>query len=939
MTGAVARGAESLLDELPALPVVRIESVDFGKKELSKIEKALGLSAGRTVDLVRVDEGIRRLLADGGIQVLFLEAAREGAGLKIMVRGTKVRLLRNVRYEGIESEVLGELKRKQPLAEGEPADAAELTRFRDAIRSEYEARGYFAPEVKVTISEAEGESEEADVTFTVDAKGATRVGRVTITGGGSETEKARLRALIPLQTGDRYVRARAEEAVERINAYLRANQYPTSKVEGVNTQFSEDRLKVDLTFVVVLGPRQQFLFVGNTLFDEVALRQILTEELLSQADATAKVVALVEAKYKAIGYHFCRVRVRASVDERAKTNLIRFEIDEGPQVLIDELRFSGGGDKYTSGQLASLFYDGAPGVLARGVYWEEGMTEATQNLVRNLQSKGYLNASVSPPKTVFSEDKKGVSLFFDADLGTQTRVTGFTVKGDDTLSQESVEATLGVKVGDPLDREKLLQAREKLLRKYESEGYADVYFVDSPRDKKSEPQDAEAAEAAEKKKYAWIEVSTDQRSAVPTLDVVKGRKYGVGTVTVEGNRKTQKEVILREMDLKEGQIYDPAKVRRSEEKISLLGLFSRVEVVPSPNASDPNRKDLRIVVRETRPGIGEVGLGGTYEEPRLRIRSFLGLAYRNLGGLNQTVSARGEIALPISRDKFIPFIEYAAILGYIAPYPFQLPFTFSSQLGFDSYAVQEFLSNTPTIQTRARIEGKIERKFTDVFTGIYRFYRYERTKTDVLQTGASTLNSIGSIGPGVIFDFRNDQFNPTKGSYHTLDIELAHPLLLSQENTAFVMTVMRNTVFIPLAGPFSMTLFGGIGYAKSLFDGQPLPDVRLRNDLSLGGQPSIRGISLRILTPAQANSAQNPTETAYYNFRGELTTKLIGDLSVATFLDTGQIFPNMTSVPRRDGVGIGIRYKTPVGPLVIDIATALGPIREAVKFYFTVGTL
>ena len=42
----------------------------------------------------------------------------------------------------------------------------------------------------------------------------------------------------------------------------------------------------------------------------------------------------------------------------------------------------------------------------------------------------------------------------------------------------------------------------------------------------------------------------------------------------------------------------------------------------------------------------------------------------------------------------------------------------------DEAKIQEFLSNTPTIQTRARIEGKIERKFTPSFTGLYRFYRY-----------------------------------------------------------------------------------------------------------------------------------------------------------------------------------------------------------------------
>jgi outer membrane translocation and assembly module TamA len=65
----------------------------------------------------------------------------------------------------------------------------------------------------------------------------------------------------------------------------------------------------------------------------------------------------------------------------------------------------------------------------------------------------------------------------------------------------------------------------------------------------------------------------------------------------------------------------------------------------------------------------------------------------------------------------------------------------------------------------------------------------------------------------------------------------------------------------------------------------------------------------------------------------------VADLSFAVFGDTGQLFPDWRTEPRHDGVGVGVRYKTPVGPVVVDFAQGLGPDRESVKFYFTVGTL
>ena len=200
-------------------------------------------------------------------------------------------------------------------------------------------------------------------------------------------------------------------------------------------------------------------------------------------------------------------------------------------------------------------------------------------------------------------------------------------------------------------------------------------------------------------------------------------------------------------------------------------------------------------------------------------------------------------------------------------------------------------------------------------------------------SNAATVDSIGSVGPGIILDFRNDQFNPTKGTYHTFDLEYAHPIFFS--NTSFVQAQLRNSAYVPLAFPFSFTIFGAVAYAKSLSPGATLPTARLVNDLSLGGQGSIRGFAVRVFSP----DVFQPQQTAFYNVRFELTTYLFSNLSAAVFLDSGQIFPDLRSQTRHYGEGNGLRNKTPVGPIVIDVARGLGPDGGTVRFYFTVGTL
>lgn len=409
---------------------------------------------------------------------------------------------------------------------------------------------------------------------------------------------------------------------------------------------------------------------------------------------------------------------------------------------------------------------------------------------------------------------------------------------------------------------------------------------------------------------------------------------------VEGNRKTDNKVILREMKIKEGDVLNPELATKSEEDINTLGLFSRVELVTSVNPKEKNKKDVKVVVRENKPGIGEVGLGGFYEDPRFRLRTFVGVTYRNMFGLNQTGSSRLEFSVPFSRQKtFVPFLEYSGSLGYRSPNPFDLPFTFIGQLVFDSFEVKTVDSET-TLQSRTKIENRIEKKISQHLTGIYRVYQLERTKTEILnKANAEQVDLIGSTGPGLIVDFRDDIYNPTRGSLHALNIEIASPLLLSQEDIAFVMGIARNSFYIPLIGGVGLSLYVGAGYAQSLLPGKSIPAARLTNDLSLGGRGSIRGFSVRRFSPIGDPSNPGVERTAFYNGRAELTVPLFNNFSGAAFFDVGQIYPNLRPDNRHEGVGLGIRYRTPIGPVVVDIAQGLGGDREELKFYFTVGTL
>ncbi|MBI1859537.1 MAG: BamA/TamA family outer membrane protein [Deltaproteobacteria bacterium] len=433
--------------------------------------------------------------------------------------------------------------------------------------------------------------------------------------------------------------------------------------------------------------------------------------------------------------------------------------------------------------------------------------------------------------------------------------------------------------------------------------------------------------------------------------VVEGIQYRVGEVTIQGNLRTDPAIILSEMRLQKGDLFSPSLLKQSEENIGLLGIFSKVEMVAHSSLTDPRSKDIKIAVTESKPGIGEIGMGAAYEAPLLRLRSFVGIAKRNLFGRNHTVSLRGELTVPIMNDRFAPFLEYATVLGLRSPNPFQIPAIFTASLGVDRFVQTVTPSGTSitnyTLVDRARLEERLEKKITDHTTLSYRIHHFEKTVTyDSATRLEQAPETIGSIGPGIIIDRRDDTFNPTIGSYHSFDVEFAHPALFSSANIEFVMGISRNSFYLPFIFGTALKIYVGLGYARSIDPNDSLPQIRLANDLALGGQNSIRGYLPRSIKAPYPGTY----DMAFYNARGEVSFPIFGDFSAAVFADTGQLFDNV-GFPgsrlmdpqdyrtRRDGVGVGFRYKTPVGPFVVDFAEGLGQANPTIQFYFTLGTL
>jgi len=885
--------SQTILDK----PVIQIESKELGSNEIRSFAKALGLSNGKKIELQKIENKLKTLYNKGVVEELFVKAKAIENGLIINIKAKKLQKINEIEFVNVDSEIVKSIRRKY----GDNYNSYILKDIVQYINDEYKKLGYYSSNVRLSL-------EPPKAVINVTPNQIAKISKISISCGDIDTNEY-LKSILSIKEGDNFSQENLKKALSKLESSLKEEQYIMAKINNVDIKTSLGKKSVEISIWVNLGRRFQFSFVGNTVFENHELKALITTESLSQTDPVLFICEEIIKKYRAIGYHFCDVKIEKK--EKENLLLVTYCIDEGAKVRIYSVKFLTS-DETKSSFLEKVFFKSASEVIKNGFYFEEGLEETINNMEKNLKTSGYQNAMITKPRAIFSSDKKGVDLVLNIELGKIFRISRIEFDGAKYFKREILYETFGIKLGDIVDQEKINSGLREIAELYKREGFIDVNL----------------------KEKTEIETGETDKKVTINITIEEGKQYFVEDINISGNEKTKSEVIYREIKLKPGDKFNPQLLKESEENISLLGLFSRVEIVVSNSKENPNKKNIHVLVSEMKPGIGEIGFGGFYEEPRLRLRSFFGIGYRNLGGLNHTTSFRGQVALPFSKDEFIPFIEYSAIIGYRAPYILSLPATFVTQMRIDSY---EISTSGPTIQRGARFETKIEKTISKKITASYNLIRLDRTSIEIISPQSLKIDMIGSTGPGIILDFRDDMFNPIKGSYHNIDIEIAHPTLMSDKNTAFMMGLCRNSFYLEPVSPYKLIFYLGLGYATSFLN-SPLPAARLLNPLSLGGLNSIRGFSLRQFSPSLESK-----EAGFYNFRTEVGRDLFYDLSLTIFYDTGQIFPigpNKGSI-RHDGIGVGLRYKTPVGPVVVDLAYGLGPDNSSktVRFYFTLGSI
>jgi outer membrane protein assembly factor BamA len=399
--------------------------------------------------------------------------------------------------------------------------------------------------------------------------------------------------------------------------------------------------------------------------------------------------------------------------------------------------------------------------------------------------------------------------------------------------------------------------------------------------------------------------------------------------------------------LNPGDPLSPTAINDTQRKLYDLGVFARVNTAIHDPDGDTDSKYVLYDLDEARRYSLAVGVGAEIAriggcstcldapagETGFSPRFSLNVTRNNLWGLTHSLSLATRVST----------LERRAQLTYTWP-----RFGGNDKLSFSVIGLYDDSRDVRTFNFK-REEGTLQfaQRISKATTFFYR-YTYRRVTVDqatlkitpFLIPLFSQPVHLGLLSGSIIQDHRDDPLDPHKGYYNTIDFGVAAHPFGSQRN--FVRFLGRNASYYPIGKRVVLarsTEFGEI--QQFLYGGPSVSAIPLPERFFGGGGNSHRGFPEDQAGPRDPETGFPLGGTALLFNQTELRFPLIGEnIGGVLFHDFGNTFSSLDNfswrVSQRNlqdfdymvhAVGFGIRYRTPVGPLRLDLAYSINPPR------------
>lgn len=579
-----------------------------------------------------------------------------------------------------------------------------------------------------------------------------------------------------------------------------------------------------------------------------------------------------------------KARVGYEVLESSATSLrARFSIAAGPRVRVETIEFEGA-ERFGRRELTAALGLRDPKARSSEPVWyfEREFERSVDALEAFYSDRGHARVRVEPPRVEFDSTGERVQVTIALEEGPRfvvveaPRIVGGDPALDATLDWDSI-------VGRPFTPRASQTVRGMVGELYERSGHPDV-----------------RVEAVE------VELGDEGDARLAVL-VQPGQRVTIGAVRILGRERTRESFVRAFFRRAAGAVYDVRVLRESFRKLFATGLFTRVQTRLEPDGAE--QRDLVIELEEApaREVFIEPGLG-SYEGPRV----LAGVRDINLFGVGRVLRVEGLAARRAQRA--LASITEPRLFGSEVQGSLSVFREVRDEPSFDKDERGSALSFLHNLSRVARAELE------------YRYRRSELTAVDIndpLAQDELDDFDISSLSVALSFDTRDSIFTPTQGVQARLSLEVASSALGSELD--FLRSQLVHATFVPLsdAAILGLSYRAGVIAPTGGTDAIPVQE-RYFN----GGENSVRSFREDRLGPLDSTREPLGGE-AFQVLTFELRRELRGALWGALFYDTGNVASRAIDFLDfdgfRHGVGVGLRYALPIGPLRLDVSANPDP--------------
>ena len=909
---------------------------------------------GQPLDPSKISESLKKLYATGHFAELRAEGEPSQGGVHLLFVGRAQYFVGVVQVEGTPSAMEPRvLLTSTRLRLGQPVSDDILMAAQRHISELLASNGYYRATVRFRLR-PDPATLEAKAIFSVFAGMPARFSGVEFQGHPG-FPPAKLAKVAGWRHGIQLTSARVERGLFKLRQFFVSRNRLQATVSVLKREYDTNLDTEKLLVRVESGPLF-WVRVEEARISRSKLKSVVPSWLWVRVEGTrisrsklksllpvyrdgvvdepslARSNRILEDYFQEQGYFSAEVKATQEFHADSQTLDLTFRVNLGSRGEFEGYGIEGNRAVPTT-QLMAVVSHPAQGLISRTPLYNRTLLENKLNTLTALyQSKGFLDVRITTRVDDHFRDQAGHRFVtFQVQEGLQTTVRQLALTGIPAGMQKALWPSLLTRPAQPYSPGRAASDRDTISDYLANLGYAqaEVNWQASPVS-------------------AQHQVDVDFR-------IELGLQERIRRIVVVGNEHTRLGVIRRELVIHPGQPLSQGNVADSQSHLYGLGMFSQVQIAPQDLSSSETHKTVLVAVEESRRWT--LGYGGGLEVQRLGSnnpqgtfkaspRLSLDLHRLDVGGRDQTFTLWGRLS----------YLETGGGTTYVIPYLANRR-DLSLRINGLADVTRDVLTFTDE-QEGASVTVEKRYSASTAISARYSFSRVEALDLSgrISQQEALLLSKparVGGFGGSYVSDRRDDPLDATRGSYSLADAGIMYKGFGSEANFVRLMgqyatyhqlsshLVFARNTRIGMESPYGSPEKISVGPNQYIYtDALPLPER-----LFMGGTDSHRGFSINQAGPRDPDTGYPIGGNALFFNTVELRFRMAQQrLGFVLFNDTGNVFTTIRHMRLlkfsqtrptdldydSDAVGVGLRYRTPVGPLSFDVGYNLNPPRYSV---------